>query len=318
MTPVILTFLATAIGILGVCSFVADLFLRDRSRVLRRVDEEFRQRQRESVRRSRLFKDPGQTFTEAEANEEIGIGLAERLTAMVDQSGLDLTVNWLVILMAAAGFGLGALAVLIRGNLLIGCLAGLAGAGMPFLYVYFKWTRRIEKLLRQLPDAFDLMARAVRAGHTVPQSMQAVADEFEPPIAAEFTYCYEQQNLGLSPEMALRDLARRCGLLEVKILVLALLVQQQTGGNLAQLLEDSGAVVRDRLIIRAKVNALTGEGRLQAIVLLALPFFLFAVIFLVQPNYAKQLFQHPFLVAGMSASMIFGALWIRKIINFDF
>ena len=87
---------------------------------------------------------------------------------------------------------------------------------------------------------------------------------------------------------------------------------------MAQLLEESAAVVRDRLIIRAKVKALTGEGRLQAVVLLALPFFLFGVIFLVQPNYAKQLFHHPFLVAGMSASMLFGALWIRKIINFDF
>jgi len=286
--------------------------------MLRRVDDEFRQRQRDSVRRSRLFKDPGQTFTEAEANEEIGVGLAERLTGMVDQSGLNLTVSWLLMLMAAAGFGLGALAVLIRGSLLVGWLVGLIGAGLPLLYVYFKWKMRMEKFLRQLPDAFDLMARAVRAGHTVPQAMQAVSDEFEPPIAAEFTYCYEQQNLGLSPEMALRHLARRCGLLEVKILVLALLVQQQTGGNLAQLLEDSAAVVRDRLIIRAKVKALTGEGRLQAIVLLALPFFLFAVIFLVQPNYAKQLFHHPFLVAGMSASMLFGALWIRKIINFDF
>ena len=318
MTPVILTFLATAIGVLGVCSLVVDLLLRDRSRMSRRVDDEFRQRQRDSVRRSRLFKDPRQTFEEAEANDEIGIGLAERLTAMVEQSGLDLTISWLLILMAAGGVGLGAVAALIRGSLLVGWLVGLIGAGLPLLYVYFKWKMRMEKFLRQLPDAFDLMARAVRAGHTVPQAMQAVADEFEPPIAAEFTYCYEQQNLGLSPEMALRDLCRRCGLLEIKILVLALLVQQQTGGNLAQLLEDSATVVRDRLMIRVKVRALTGEGRLQAVVLLALPFFLFAVIFLVQPNYAKQLFHHPILLGGTSASMLFGALWIRKIINFDF
>jgi tight adherence protein B len=318
LTPVVLTFLATAMGILGVCSFVADLFLRDRSRVLRRVDEEFRERQRESVRRSRLFTDPRQTFAEAEAHEEAGLGFPERLTAMVEQSGLNLTVNGLIMLMAAAGIGFGALAVVIRGNVVIGWLATLVGAGIPFLYVYFKWKKRIEKLLRQLPDAFDLMARAVRAGHTVPQSMQAVADEFEPPIAAEFTYCYEQQNLGLSPEMALRDLARRCGLLEIKILVLALLVQQQTGGNLAQLLDDSAAVVRDRLIIRAKVKALTGEGRLQAIVLLALPFFLFFVILLLQPNYAKQLFHYPILLTGTFASMLLGTLWIRKIVNFDF
>src|SRR5438132_2237613 len=154
MTPVIMTFLATAMGILGICSFVADLFLRDRCRVLRRVDEEFRQRQRESVRRSRLFKDSRQTFAEAETNEEIGLGLAERLTAMVDQSGLNLTVNWLLILMAAAGFGLATVTLLIRGNLLIGWLAGLAGAGIPLLYVYFMWKGRIEQLLTQFHDAF--------------------------------------------------------------------------------------------------------------------------------------------------------------------
>src|SRR5438094_9205589 len=96
LTPVILTFLATAIGILGVCSFVADLFLRDRSRVLRRVDEELRQRQRESVRRSRLFKDPRETFAEAEANEEIGVGLGERQRAMVAESGSSWTSGWLL------------------------------------------------------------------------------------------------------------------------------------------------------------------------------------------------------------------------------
>jgi tight adherence protein B len=312
-----LTFVATAIGVLCVCSLVADLFLRDRSRFARRVDEEFRERQRESVRRSRLFKDPQRGFAETAGQEELH-GWGERLTAMVEQSGLHLTSGSLLSIMAASGLALGAMAMLIRGNLLVAGLAGLVGLGLPFGYINFKWKRRKDKLLRQLPDAFDLMARAVRAGHTVSQSLQAVADEFEPPIAVEFTYCYEQQNLGLSPELALRDLARRCGLLEIKILVLALLVQQQTGGNLAQLLEDSAALVRDRLIIRVKVQALTGEGRLQAIVLLALPFVLMAALFFLHPAYVTQLFRHPFLLGSMSVAMLVGTLWIRKIINFDF
>jgi len=317
LTPVLLTFVATVIGVLCVCSLVADLFLRDRSRFARRVDEEFRERQRESVRRSRLFKDPQRGFAETADREELH-GWGERLTAMVEQSGLHLSSGALLSIMAASGLALGAMAMLIRGNLLVAGLAGMVGSGLPFGYVYHTWKRRKDKLLRQLPDAFDLMARAVRAGHTVSQSLQAVADEFEPPIAMEFTYCYEQQNLGLSPELALRDLARRCGLLEIKILVLALLVQQQTGGNLAQLLEDSAALVRDRLIIRVKVQALTGEGRLQAIVLLALPFFLMAALFFLQPTYVAELFRRPFLLGSMAVAMVIGTLWIRKIINFDF
>ena len=139
------------------------------------------------------------------------------------------------------------------------------------VYVQLKRKARLEKLLSQLPDAFDLMARVIRAGQTMSQALQAVADEFDQPIAAEFAYCYEQQNLGLPPEVAFRDLARRTGLLEIKIFVLALLVQQQTGGNLAELLDKLADVVRERFRIRGKIKALTAEGRMQALVLLVLP-----------------------------------------------
>src|SRR5262249_57164429 len=122
-----------------------------------------------------------------------------------------------------------------------------------------------------LPDAFDLMARVIRAGQTMSQAIQSVADEFDQPLAGEFAYCYEQQNLGLSPEVALRDLARRTGLVEVKIFVLAMLVQQQTGGNLAELLDKLSGVVRERFRVPGKIKALTAEGRMQATVLLVLP-----------------------------------------------
>ena len=115
------------------------------------------------------------------------------------------------------------------------------------------------------------MARVIRAGQTMSQALLAVADEFPPPIAGEFSYCYEQQNLGLSPETAFRDLARRTGLLEIKIFVLALLVQQQTGGNLAELLDKLSAIIRERYRIRGQIKTLTAEGRMQAMVLLALP-----------------------------------------------
>jgi tight adherence protein B len=152
----------------------------------------------------------------------------------------------------------------------------------------------------------------------VSQSLQAVVDGFDAPIASEFSLCFEQMNLGLPPEIALRDLARRTGLLEIKVFVLAMLIQTQTGGNLAEMLERMGAIVRDRFRIRSKISAVTAEGRLQALVLLGLPPVLFLVFFAINPAYAGMLLASPGLLIGMAVLEILGALWIRSIVNFDF
>ena len=145
------------------------------------------------------------------------------------------------------------------------------GAVLPLYYVQRVRRARSAKLLGQLPAAFELMSRVVRAGQTISQALRAVSDEFPPPLAAEFASCYEQQNLGLSLESALRDLARRTGLLEIKIFVLALLVQQQTGGNLAELLDKLSGIIRERFQMHGQIRTLTAEGRAQAAVLLVLP-----------------------------------------------
>jgi tight adherence protein B len=316
MLTLLLTFLATVAGILCVCSLLADVFLRDRSRANQRLEREFRQRQQEQVRKSKLFNRPDLLVAEA-AEDEDTLDPIKYLKAMVEQAGLQISPELLLALMGGTGLCLGMMGVLVRG-LITGFVVGLAGAALPFLFVYFKRKVRTEKLLRQLPDAFDLMARMVRAGQTMPQALQAVADEFDDPLAGEFFRCSEQQNLGLPPEAALRGLAERSGLLEIKILVLALLIQQQTGGNLAHLLENLASVVRDRLIIRAKVKALTGEGRMQAIVLLILPPLLFAGMYLLQPNYVRVLLHRPNWIWGMIISMTIGTIWIRRIINFEF
>src|SRR5207237_2659105 len=149
------------------------------------------------------------------------------------------------------GLGMGTLVILARQSILHAA-AGATCALVPFLYVLIKRNKRISRMTNQLPHAFDLMARVIRAGQTMPQAIQAVGDGFDQPLAAEFTYCFEQQNLGLSPELSLRDLARRTGLLEVKIFVLALVVQQESGGNLAELLEKLATVMRDRFKIKGK------------------------------------------------------------------
>jgi tight adherence protein B len=173
-------------------------------------------------------------------------------------------------------------------------------------------------MLSQLPDAFDLMGRVVRAGQTLGQGFQAVADEFDRPIAGEFSYCYEQQNLGLPPDVALRDLARRTGLLELKIFVTAVLVQQQTGGSLAEMLDKLAGVIRQRYRIRGQIRALTAEGRLQAIILIGLPIVMFFGFMLFMPEYESKLLEHPILIGVTLGAETLGALWIRRIVNFDF
>jgi tight adherence protein B len=312
----LMTFLAVAMLVVGTYSILSDLFLRDRSQVSQRVDEAFRKLQRERAKKASLFKD--QKALAVAGEEDRRVNLRQWFEALIEQSGLELSPQRVLLLMASTGAGAGILGGLLRQSLLVGGIAGLVGASVPLLYVAYKRNARLNKLMAQLPDAFDLMARVIRAGQTVSQALQAVADEFDQPIAAEFGYCYEQQNLGLPAELALRDLARRTGLLEIKIFVLALVVQQQTGGNLAEVLDNLAAVIRERFRIRGKIRALTAEGRLQAIILLALPPSMFLLILVLNRDYGRVLLRHPSLLIAMFVSELLGALWIRKIVNFDF
>lgn len=319
MSPALLTILTFGAGVTavaGVYSIASDLFLRDRKRVGQRVDEEFRSRQRQRAEKSLLFKDLSKLS--AEADEDATPGIRERFGSMIEQSGLDLTPRKLLTIAALTALALGGLGGLIRQSLVVAASVGLLGATLPLLYVLQKRKTRIEKLLSQLPDSFDLMGRIIRAGQTMSQALQAVADEFPQPIASEFNYCYEQQNLGLPPEVAMRDLARRTGLVEVRIFVMAIMVQQQTGGNLAELLDKLSAIIRERYKIRGEVKTLTAEGRMQAAVLLALPPALFVIMLVMNRDYATTLLEYPSLIWTTLAFEGLGALWIRKIVNFEF
>jgi tight adherence protein B len=321
MSPAILsllTFGAVAAAVAAVYSIFSDLYLRDRSRVSQRFDDEFRRRQRERARKAMLFKDLNQLAAEAAGDQEARPGLGQQLATMVEQSGQDLSVRQVLNTALACGLALGVLTGLWRQNFPIGVVGGAIGAILPLLNIHLRRRARLEKLLSQLPDAFDLMARVCRAGRTLSQGMQAVADEFAQPVAGEFSYCYEQQNLGLSPELAMRDLARRMGLLEIKIFVTAVLVQQQTGGSLAEVLDKLSGVIRQRYRIRGQIKSLTAEGRLQAMILLGLPIVMFFGFLIVMPEYEGRLLEHPTLIAATVGLEALGALWIRKIINFDF
>jgi tight adherence protein B len=311
----ILSFAAGVLVVAGVASVLSDLVLKDRAAVDRRLNDEFRLRQREKVKESPLFRDLDRVAART-GDEESTAG--RRLEAMLEQSGTGLTLARLGALTVGLGAGAAVLVTLLRQSPVSGLAAAALLAPLPYLYVRRKWAARMGAMARQLPDTFDLMSRVIRSGQTTEQAVQAVADEFDQPVAGEFSYCAEQQNLGLSPELAFRDLARRTGLLELKILVLALLIQQQTGGNLAEVLDKLAGVVRERFKMKAKIKALTAEGRMQGLFLLALPPALVCLLAAMNSIYAETLARNPGLLGVMVTIEVIGGLWIRKIVNFDF
>ncbi len=314
----LLTFGAVVAAVAGTYSILADVYLRDRSRISERIDDEFRKRQRERARKALIYKDLNQLVLDASSDQEAAPDVRKRLQAMVEQSGLDLTLHKLLTIAVAAGLVFGVLGGLMRQSVVVAVVVAPVAAVLPLAYVQFKRKARLEKLLSQLPDTFDLMSRVVRAGQTLSQALLAVADEFAQPIAGELSYCYEQQNLGLPPEVAMRDLARRTGLLEIKIFVTAVTVQQQTGGSLAEMLDKLSMIIRQRYRTRGQIKTLTAEGRLQAVILLGLPIVMFFAFLLMLPDYESKLLEHPSLIIVTLTFELLGALWIRKIVNFDF
>jgi tight adherence protein B len=297
---------------------LADLLAMQRQQTRKRLEEEMRLQQRERTRKAMERGDLYVLASEEWAELTVRPTLRERFVRLAEESGLHIQPGQLLALALGLAAGLALPLGTLTGRWIVVLPAAAAGGLLPILYVAIVRTRRREKLLSQLPDAFDLMSRLLRAGQTIPQALLAVADEFPSPISDEFRCCYDQQNLGLSPEAAMRDLARRAGLLELKIFVLAILVHQQTGGNLVELLEKLSKVIRDRYRARGVIKAATAEGRLQAMVLLALPPLMLGVMYLINRPYMMTLFEYPMLLLAMFGWMTLGGLWMHRIVSFDF
>ena len=313
-----LTFLTVFLAICAGNAVLLDFHSSERKRVRQRMEEQFRAQLRERARTSPLLQDFSKIAAEATAGIRTDRNAESYLKYLVEQSGLDLTVARLVSYMTASGVFLALGTGLLLRNMLVAIAALLIGSLIPLAYVQYKRRQRLDRLRNQLPDAFDLMSRVLRAGQTISQAIQAVAEEFSRPISLEFLYCYEQMNLGLTAEAALRDLGRRTGLLEIKIFILAVVVHRQTGGNLAQLLDQLSHVVRERFRINGMIRSLTAQGRFQAGILLSLPPFMFLLLMVLHYDYEVTLLQYPLLIVLALTMMFAGAMWIRKVINFDF
>jgi tight adherence protein B len=235
-----------------------------------------------------------------------------------EQADTSLTIfKLLLISMGMALFG-GILAIAIRiVPLLVPLVAVIMGC-LPLIWVLMRRKRRLKRFAAQLPEAMEMLARTLRSGQSLGFGISLVANEMGQPISGEFGHVFEEQNLGIPVEQSLKELAERIPNLDLKFFVTAVILQRQTGGDLAEILDKIGSLIRDRFRIWGQVQALTGEGRLSGVVLLVLPLVLFLAVYQLNPDYIKVLFTDPMGTKMLAAAVfmqILGALVIRKIVN---
>ena len=189
---------------------------------------------------------------------------------------------------------------------------------LPFLYVFWKKGKRMKKFGAQLIDALDLISQALRAGQSLPAGIQLVAQQMDEPLGPEFKRAYDEQNLGVSLEDTMTNMTERVPNLDLRFFVTSVILQRQTGGDLAEILDKIGELIRERYVIWGQIQALTGEGRLSGIVLLALPPVLFLTMLRLNYDYVMMLFNDPLgqkmLIFGI-VMQFFGAAMIKKIIT---
>jgi tight adherence protein B len=195
---------------------------------------------------------------------------------------------------------------------------GIVMLMIPFAWLFNKRRVRLKKFCGQLSDALELVARALRAGHSLAAGMHVVAEEMPSPIADEFNRVYEEQNLGIPIEDALKSMCERVPNLDLRFFVTSVLVQRMTGGDLSEILDKIGYVIRERFRILGQVQALTAEGRLSGVILIILPFALFLTMLYLKPDYIEKLWLHETGIKMSCAALVLqllGALIIKKIVN---
>lgn len=198
-------------------------------------------------------------------------------------------------------------------------MLGCAGVGMllPWGHLSYRKWHRLGEIHRQLPDALELIGRALRAGHALFVGMKMVGDEMRDPIAGEFKRGFDEISMGVSVPESLTHLADRVDLMDVKFFVTSVNIQRETGGNLAEIIDSLGRLIRKRFELKKKIKALSAEGRISAVVLMSLPFGMALVFHFINPEYLTPLFTDPMghtMLAGAVTMMILGGIVMKRMI----
>jgi len=249
------------------------------------------------------------------------VAVSGPLRSLLERSGLELTVGTLVLLCLCSGAA-GYLVVEFLSHLtLAALLVGFCCAYLPIWFVGFMANRRVMKFEEQFPEAIDLLARALRAGHAFTTGLSMVADEMPEPVGTEFRLAYDRQNFGMPIPEALRSLGQRVPLLDARFFVTAVLTQREAGGNLAEVLDNLSSVIRERFKVKRQVRIVTAHARMTGWVLALLPPCLGVALTIISPQHMGLLWTDPTGIKMVVVALILqvvGTLAIRKLVNIEY
>jgi tight adherence protein B len=247
-------------------------------------------------------------------------GAGSRLAKLIEQSGVRTTPGGIAMISIGAAAAAALLAMMFVRLMLAPVAAGLFGVMLPALFLMRRRSARLKKFEEQFPEALDLLSRAIRAGHAFQTAMGMVASELKEPVGPEFKKTFDQQNFGLPLRDALNELAQRMNILDVRFFVTAVVIQRESGGNLAEILDNLAHVVRERFKIRRQVRVHTAHGRFTGYVLLALPAALAVVLSFINPDHMHLLFDEhlgQMMLVGAMVMQTIGFIWIRQVIKIE-
>ncbi len=303
---------------LGIFQVVMDLRTSKQKKIVDRLDE-FRSKSSQiDVKESLLRKradDRQEGFLESVV---ANLQVVSKLERLLQQADVDWSASRLLVNLAGLSVLAGAVLLFVKVAPVVCLVTGVAVFGVPFLWLLRKRKKRVRLMVSQLPDVFELMGQALRAGHGLASAIQLISQQMPQPIGGEFARVFHEQNLGITVEDALLNMANRLDQMDIRFFVTAVLIQRQTGGDLAEILDKIGKVIRDRIQLFDVVKALTAEGRLSGWVLLLLPVVCFAAMCYINPVYARELTdtESGRMMLGSAIAMdLMGMAMIKKIVN---
>ncbi|QEL13221.1 type II secretion system F family protein [Limnoglobus roseus] len=317
MSPLVLSVLIGALVIGAVLAVMLAFTGRDDGRATERLDMLVGRGSRKESSADLLLKQALMTVGDRKTVFDKLTPEFFNVTKMVEQADANIKPSALFGIGLGVGFVSSVMAIWMV-NIYVAPVMFLLTFPLPFLWLSFKRKSRLNRFAAQLPDALELTARALRAGHSLAAGLHVVAEEMQAPIAKEFNRVYEEQNLGIQLEDALKNMTDRVPNLDLRFFITSVAIQRQTGGDLAEILDRIGYVIRERYKILGQVKALSAEGRLSGVVLIALPIGLFFLMLFMKPDYEKLLWTEPLgikMSIGALIGLIVGAFVIKKIVD---
>ena len=245
-------------------------------------------------------------------------GRIANLQTLLSQADLKIRAGTVLMLCVLSGVGLALVVLILSPFPQFAWLGMIIGALLPYSYASFRRTRRFQKFEELFPEAIDTLARAVRAGHAFTTALELISNEISEPISSEFRKLFEEQKFGLPVRDALLNLTERVPLVDVKFFVTAVMLQRETGGNLAEILDNLSYLIRERFKIMRQVRVYTAQGRLTMMLLMGLPPIIVVTMLLMNPAFIRPLFAdpigHTLIVAGLTLQTV-GYFIIRRIIR---